>query len=45
MTAFKYREGESTRILVAKEMLKNKSRNKMPILIINLDGVIGYWDE
>lgn len=45
MTAYKYREGVSTRLLVAKETLNNPLRNKLPLIIINLDGTIGYFDE
>ena len=45
MTARKYLEGVSTRIMVAKETLKNTSRSKLPILIVNLDGIFGYFDE
>lgn len=45
MTASKYREGVSTRLLVAKETLNNPLRNKLPLIIINLDGTIGYFDE
>jgi hypothetical protein len=44
MTAYKYKEGISTRLLVAKETLTNRRVN-LPILIINLDGIIGYFDE
>jgi hypothetical protein len=45
MTAYKYREGESTRLMVAKETLKSKQRQKLPVLMILIDGVIGFWDE
>ena len=44
MTAHKYGDGESRRLLVARETLK-QTRNKLPIVIITVDGVIGYWDE
>ena len=45
MTARKYKEGISTRLMVARETINNTSRQKLPILIVNLDGVIGYFDE
>ena len=45
MTARKYREGLSTRLMVAKETLTSRQRQKLPILIINLNGVTGYLDE
>jgi hypothetical protein len=45
MTARKYREGVSTRLMVARETLSNTNRQKFPLLIFNLDGVTGYWDE
>jgi hypothetical protein len=44
MTPHKYRNGISTRLLVARETFAAK-RAKLPILIMNLDGVIGYFDE
>ena len=45
MTARKYREGVSTRLMVGKETLSSRPRQKLPILIINLNGVTGYFDE
>jgi len=45
MTARKYQEGISTRLLVARETLKSSYRAKLPIIIVNLDGVTGYFDE
>lgn len=45
MTAFRYREGESIRLMVAKETLTSKTRSRLPIIIINIDGVTGYFDE
>ena len=45
MTASKYREGESKRIMVAKECLSFRDRFKLPMLMVNLDGIIGYFDE
>lgn len=45
MTARKYGDGMSQRILVAKETLKNQDRQKLPIIILNLDGIVGYFDE
>jgi len=44
MTPHKYRNGVSTRILVAKETFAPK-RAKLPVLVFNLDGVFGYFDE
>ena len=44
MTPHKYRNGVSTRLLVARETFIAK-RAKLPILVINLDGVLGYFDE
>ena len=44
MTPYKYRNGISTRLLVARETFTPK-RAKLPILVINLDGVLGYFDE
>ena len=45
MTAPKYKMGLSRRVLVAQETLVNKYRQKLPVLVLNLDGVIGHWDE
>ena len=44
MTPHKYRNGISTRLLVARETFAAK-RAKLPILVMNLDGVLGYFDE
>ena len=44
MTPRRYRDGVSTRILVAKETFGPK-RVKLPVLLLNLDGGLGYWDE
>ena len=44
MTRHKYRNGVSTRLLVAKETFQPK-RAKLPILVINLDGTLGFFDE
>ena len=44
MTPHKYRNGISTRLLVARETFSPK-RAKLPILVLNLDGVLGYFDE
>ena len=44
MTPHKYRNGISTRLLVGKETFSPK-RAKLPILVVNLDGVLGYFDE
>lgn len=44
MTPYKYRNGISNRLLVAKETFAAK-RAKLPILVINIDGVMGYFDE
>lgn len=46
----KYRGGNndfvwSQRLCLSKEMAENPERRKMPVLIINMDGVLGYWDE
>ena len=32
-------------MLVAQETLVNKNRLSLPIIIFDLDGVSGYWDE
>lgn len=45
MAGYKYREGQSTRLMVAKETLRSKTRQKLPIIVIMIDGVIGFWDE
>jgi len=45
MTAHRYREGKSTRIMVAKETLQSSLRHKLPLILINLDGITGYFDE
>lgn len=42
MTNHKYKEGISKRILVAKEVYH---RTHLPVIVINLDGVIGYFDQ
>ena len=44
MTRHKYRNGVSTRLLVAKETFQPK-RAKLPIMILNLDGTLGFFDE
>ena len=44
MTPYKYKSGVSSRLLVAKETFAAK-RAKLPIMVINIDGVIGYFDE
>jgi len=44
MTPHKYRNGISTRLLVAKETFAPK-RAKLPVLILNIDGALGYFDE
>ena len=43
MTAYKY--GDSQRLMVARETLKSKTRQKLPLIVVMLDGVAGYWDE
>jgi|LauGreDrversion4_2_1035121.scaffolds.fasta_scaffold30939_2 hypothetical protein len=45
MTAYKYKEGVSTRLMVARETLKSTQRQRLPLLILNLDGIIGFFDE
>jgi hypothetical protein len=45
MTAYKYKQGVSTRLMVARETLKSIQRQKLPLLILNLDGIIGFFDE
>ena len=44
MTRHKYRDNISNRLFVAKETFTPK-RLKLPILVLNLDGVLGYFDE
>jgi hypothetical protein len=44
MTSYKYKEGLSKRLLVAKDAL-SLARNQLPILIVNLEGVFGYFDH
>ena len=44
MTPHKYRNGISTRLLVGKETFMPK-RAKLPILILNIDGALGFFDE
>jgi hypothetical protein len=44
MTCRRYREGASTRLLVAKDTFLPK-RLKLPVLVISLDGALGYFDE
>lgn len=44
MTPHKYRNGISTRLLVAKETFAPK-RAKLPVLILNIDGALGFFDE
>lgn len=44
LTSSKYREGISQRLFVAKDTFSQK-RSKLPIAIISLDGVFGYFDE
>jgi hypothetical protein len=45
MAGYKYREGVSIRLLVARETLRSQARQKLPIIMIMIDGVIGFWDE
>jgi hypothetical protein len=45
MTAHKYREGESRRLMVGRETLLSKQRAQLPLLIVNLDGAAGHFDE
>ena len=44
MTRHKYRDNISNRLFVAKETFSAK-RIKLPIIVMNLDGVLGYFDE
>ena len=44
MTPHRYRNGISSRLLVAKETFQAK-RAKLPIMMLNIDGVLGYFDE
>ena len=50
LTKSKYRkkEGEmiwSKRLFLAKETVLNEERRMRPILIINIDGAMGFWDD
>lgn len=44
LTSRIYREGVSRRLFVASNTLTTK-RERLPIIIISLDGVLGYYDE
>ena len=44
LTAKIYRQGVSQRLFVGKDAFAKK-RSKLPILVIGLDGVMGYFDE
>lgn len=44
MTKHRYRDNISNRLLVARETFSQK-RLKLPILVLNIDGVLGYFDE
>lgn len=46
----KYRKREgglvwSQRLFMSTEMASEESRRMLPVIIINLDGAMGYWDE
>jgi hypothetical protein len=30
---------------MSKECANSEDRRMMPVLVINLDGVVGYWDD
>ena len=44
MTRHKYGDSISNRLFVAKETF-NPKRLKLPVLVLNIDGVLGYFDE
>lgn len=51
-TTNKYRKGlgedefvMSQRLAMSKELAQSEDRRMMPVLIVNLDGMLGYWDE
>jgi hypothetical protein len=44
MTNYKYKEGISKRLLVAKEAL-TITRTQLPVLIMDIEGVFGYFDH
>ena len=44
MTPYKYKNGISNRLLVAKETFSAK-RAKLPVMMLNIDGVLGHFDE
>lgn len=35
----------SQRLFISKECATSEDRRMLPVLIINLDGVLGYWDD
>ncbi len=45
LTGRRFKHDVSQRLLVAQETLVNKNRLSLPIVIFELDGVSGYWDE
>lgn len=36
---------QSQRLFMSTEMASEEARRMLPVLIINLDGTMGYWDE
>lgn len=49
-TKKRYRKGDSlfswsTRMFMSKESALSEDRRRMPILIVNLDGAVGFWDD
>jgi hypothetical protein len=35
----------SQRLFLSKECASSEDRRMMPVLIVNIDGVLGYWDD
>jgi hypothetical protein len=35
----------SQRLFMSKECATSEDRRMLPVLVLNLDGVIGYWDD
>jgi hypothetical protein len=49
-TKRRYRKGDSlfswsTRLFMSKECALSEDRRRMPILVVNLDGAVGFWDD
>ena len=35
----------SQRLFLSKECASSEDRRMMPVLIVNIDGILGFWDD